>query len=68
MMIKMVIPGCISQTVPYHVILLKPANKSRLEFYEQRGFATSEGKIFYSRVGFFGQSYFGLYYNGTINC
>lgn len=52
-MIKMVILGCISETVPYHIILLKPANKSRIEFYEPRkGFATSEGKIFYSCIVF----------------
>lgn len=52
MMIKMVIFDCISETVPYCIILLKPANKCRVEFYEQRGFATSEGEIFYSCVVF----------------
>lgn len=52
-MIKMVILGCISETVPYCIILPKPANESRLEFYEPRGgFATSEGKIFYSCIVF----------------
>jgi len=51
-MIKMVILDCISETVPYYIILPKPANKYRLEFYERRRFATSEGKIFYSCVVF----------------
>lgn len=51
-MINTVILNCISETVLYCIILLKPANESSLEFYEQRGFATSERKIFYSCVVF----------------
>lgn len=48
---KMIILDCILEPVPYCVIL-KSANKSRIEFYEQRGFGTSERKIFYSCIVF----------------
>lgn len=48
---KMVILDYILEPVPYCVIL-KSANKSRIEFYEQRRFGTSERKIFYSCIVF----------------